>query len=162
MKAVAARWLNASKTCKNPVCKIEKALYGLRQSGLKWYQKLTTKLLKLNLKPSQYDPCLFMNREDDNIILVTVYVDDLLIATYNKSWLTQIKVSLSESFEMKDLGPVKTCLGIEFKQNIKQHTVFLHQREFIKTVFYRFNITDCKPVRSPMATNCKLQRQMKI
>ena len=59
---------------------------------------------------------------------------------------------------MVDSNQSFTCLAIEFKQNIKQHTVFLNQREFVKTVLHRFNMTDCKPVRSPMATNCKLQK----
>lgn len=81
VKEVATKWIDALNSCRDPVCRIVKALYGLRQSGLKWYEKLTSKLQELHLKPSEQDPCLFSRKEGDNVLLVTVYVDDLLIAS---------------------------------------------------------------------------------
>lgn len=158
VKDVATKWLAGLNSCENPVCKIRKALYGLRQSGLKWYEKLTFELRQLNLEPSKQDPCLFIKREGENLVLVTVYVDDLLIASNNKSWITKIKKSLAKSFEMKDLGPVNVCLGIEFQQNLAERKIFLNQREYAKTLLERFNMSDCKPVQAPMATNGKLEK----
>lgn len=101
----------------NSVCMIIKDLYRLRQSGLRWYEKLTAKLQEIGLQPTEQDPCLFFRRQIGRLILVTIYVDDeLLIASNHPEWLTEIKTHLSETFMMKNIGPVKTCLGIEFNR----------------------------------------------
>lgn len=40
-------------------CKLNKTLYGLRQSGRQWYSKLNEKLRNLGLIPIKGDPCLY-------------------------------------------------------------------------------------------------------
>lgn len=99
-----------------------------------------------------------MRKEGTNIVLITVYVDDLLIATNNKSWMGKIKNSLAQSFEMKDLGPVNLCLGIEFQQNMAEHKITLNQREYARNLLEKFNMSECKPVQSPLVTQCKLEK----
>ena len=56
------------------------------------------------------------------LILYIVYVDDMLIATNDDAWLRDVKNKLSNEFEMKDLGKVNQCLGIEFSRG-KNHSV---------------------------------------
>lgn len=61
-----------------------------------------------------------MSHENDNrITLIAIYVDDILIATNNNARLCEIKRELSCEFEMKDLGKVKHCLGMEFARDEK-------------------------------------------
>ena len=52
-------------------------LYGLRQSGRVWYQKLHDALLELGFKPSAADPCVFIRSHDDDLSIVFTHVDDL-------------------------------------------------------------------------------------
>lgn len=156
MKETAQRWLEALRNTRNPVCLLKKALYGLRQSGLMWYHKLTKKLVEMGLKPTKQDPCLFSKREGDSIILILIYVDDLLIASNEPGWIKTIKKSLFQSFDMKDIGTVKRCLGIDFQQNLTSSEVFLSQSNYAEVILDRFGMTNCKPSSTPIEANCKL------
>ncbi|KAM8701660.1 hypothetical protein ACLKA7_000120, partial [Drosophila subpalustris] len=156
--AAARRSTKAINEMKNPTCLIKKALYGLRQSGLQWYVKLTESLKDVGLEPTKQDPCFFVKRQEDKILLVTIYVDDLLLASNHPKWLTQTKAHLSKAFEIKDIGPVKSCLGIEFEQDIAKRQVFMSQRKYIDVMLRRFGMIDCKPAMTPIETKCNLKR----
>lgn len=52
-KQIAKRWLRNVKQMQNLVCMIIKALYGLLQSGLRWYEKLTAKLQDIGSQPTE-------------------------------------------------------------------------------------------------------------
>lgn len=107
----------------NKVCKLRKALYGLKQSGRQWYKKLDNQLKELNLKPLPADNCVYLKRERNGVLIVSLYVDGLIIATNDTQMLLKLKHELSNKFQMKDLGKISYCLGIEFKQS-KDKTEF--------------------------------------
>ncbi|XP_060665460.1 uncharacterized protein LOC132797726 [Drosophila nasuta] len=48
----------------------------------------------------------------------------------------------SKAFKMKDFGAVKTCLGIEFKQDKKKREVFISQEKYINAVLKRFGMSE--------------------
>jgi hypothetical protein len=56
------------------VCFLLRALYGLKQSPLLWYEELTAFLRSINLEPIQSDPCLFMDRTSLLIIGLLHYL----------------------------------------------------------------------------------------
>lgn len=45
------------------VCRLKKSIYGLKQSGRMWNQKLDTKLRSFGLKKSSCDPCVYFNND---------------------------------------------------------------------------------------------------
>jgi hypothetical protein len=65
------------------VCLIRKAFYGLKQSGRQWCKKLDEKLKQQKLKPLDSNPCVYINKEDGNIVIVVIYVDNLMVASDN-------------------------------------------------------------------------------
>lgn len=65
------------------VCKLNKPLYELKQAGREWYRKLDNYLEKLNLKKTAVNPCVYVDLKKDSDIVITVYVDDLLIGSAN-------------------------------------------------------------------------------
>jgi hypothetical protein len=144
----------------NKVCLIRKALYGLKQSGRQWYKKLDEKLKQQKLKPLNSDPCVYINKEDGNIVIVVIYVDDLMVASDNPRKLQRLKSELSKSFEMKDLGPLSFCLGIEFTQDVEKQTITMSQSKYIKETLSRFNMENCKGVTTPINPNDKLSKEM--
>lgn len=85
--------------------------------------------------------------------MISIYVDDLLLASNDPKWINSIKLSLSKSFDMKDIGQVKECLGITFEQNCDLNEVFLSQRKYAELLLDRFGMTDCKPSSTPMEAN---------
>ena len=153
----AERWRSETGAKSNCVCLLKKSLYGLRQSGLQWYKKLLGKLKKLNFGPLTQDSCLFMSRKNEKIMLIAVYVDDMLIATNDDAWLRDVKNKLSNEFEMKDLGKVNQCFGIELSRG-KNHSVSLSQKAYTEKVLERFGMSECKPAPTPIDVNCKIAK----
>lgn len=132
VQETARKWLSKVRR-PDQVCLLKKALYGLKQAGRQWFRKLDQKLQEMELSPLSLDPCLFIRRQNHKIILVAVYVDDLIIATNDDSWLSETKRQLGRSFEMKDLGPINYCLGIEFKHDLIKNEISMCQRKYVDT-----------------------------
>lgn len=47
------------------VCKLNKAIYGLKQAGRAWNIKLDSVLKTFGLRKSKFDPCVYMYMNDD-------------------------------------------------------------------------------------------------
>ncbi|CAM9948960.1 unnamed protein product, partial [Heterosigma akashiwo] len=63
----------------NKVWKLNKALYGLRQSPCIWYLQLYDHLLFQGFQRSGYESCLYVRRDSSGgELMVAVYVDDLV------------------------------------------------------------------------------------
>ena len=60
--------------------RLNKALYGLKQSPREWYDNINTFLQSLKFKRLQSEHCLYIYSHDDEICLISLYVDDLIIA----------------------------------------------------------------------------------
>jgi hypothetical protein len=63
------------------ICKLDKAIYGLKQALRAWYSRLSSKLRKLGFVPSKGDTSLFFFKNRDIQIYVLVYVDDIIVAS---------------------------------------------------------------------------------
>ena len=62
------------------VCKLQKSLYGLKQSPRQWYAKIDDFLVgTLKFVASMNDPCLYVRKSESTILIIALYVDDLLI-----------------------------------------------------------------------------------
>lgn len=63
----------------NLVCRLQKSLYGLKQTSKQWNAKLTKALVKDGYSQSLFDDSLFTKRCDYEIVALLVYVDDRVI-----------------------------------------------------------------------------------
>jgi len=63
---------------------------------------------------------------------------------------------LSESFAMKDLGPVQQILGMRISCDRKAKKLWLSQEKYIDKVLQRFGMEKAKVVSSPLGGHCKL------
>ena len=61
---------------KNKVLKLNKAVYGLKQSSRVWYKQVENVLVNLNYKKSEYEPCIFIKREGSFMTIIALDVDD--------------------------------------------------------------------------------------
>lgn len=136
------------------VCSLKKALYGLKQAGRQWNNKLSRELKNLRLSQTIGEPCVYHVERECSSILVLIYVDDILIASQNRTWIEEIKHALGEIFDMKNFGLARYCLGIEISQSPNQIT--LSQREYIDNLLRRFNMAECHGVSMPMEVGMKL------
>ncbi|GKC56421.1 retrovirus-related pol polyprotein from transposon TNT 1-94 [Tanacetum coccineum] len=64
----------------NHVYKLKKALYGLKQAPCAWYDMLSSFLISQDFSKGSVDPTLFIRRDDKELLLVQIYVNDIIFA----------------------------------------------------------------------------------
>ncbi|KAL6332574.1 hypothetical protein AAG906_008995 [Vitis piasezkii] len=85
---------------------------------------------------------LYIKVINDELIVVSLYVDDLLVTRSNAELVKQFKAHLMQAFEMTDLGEMTFLLGLEIQQ--LQQGTFIGQQKYAKEVLKKFNMKDCK------------------
>lgn len=85
----------------NKVCKLNKSLCGLRQVGRQWHTKFDTILKHLGLNPTNADPCVYLDKKKQIILLV--YVDDIIIASRKEDSINRLKDELAKRVAIKNL-----------------------------------------------------------
>ncbi|KMQ88628.1 retrovirus-related pol polyprotein from transposon tnt 1-94 [Lasius niger] len=138
------------------VCRLNRAIYGLKQAGRQWYNQLNEVLRSIGLYHTKSDPCVFVDNAETTPTIVMVYVDDIIIASSNPGRVNMIKTELSRRFKIKDLGRAKYCLGFEIRQD--GNKIKLSQTGYTREILNRFGMTDCKPTYTPLAVNSKLSK----
>jgi hypothetical protein len=61
---------------------------------------------------------------------------------------------MSQVFEMKDIGELHYCLGLEVWRNVGQ--TFVSQGKYVREVLKKFKMDQCKVAFVPMQQNIKL------
>lgn len=140
------------------VCKLEKALYGLRESLLYWYETFDNHVKNLGFKRSSYDNCLYVKRANRKSIYLLVFVDDLLICADNQNEINEIKKSLMSKFTMKDLGKAKSYVGIEIYYDRNKGEMFLSQKQYIESLCAKYVIENSKRYETAMENNLKIDQ----
>jgi len=104
-------------------CRLVKAIYELKQSPRAWYARIYTFFQIHDVTRSDYDHSLFINYEKQVIQLL--YVDDLLVAAPRKELINWIRRKLHDEFEMTDMGPLTTFLGLEIQRKRSERSLHL-------------------------------------
>ncbi|XP_023247387.1 uncharacterized protein LOC111643554 [Copidosoma floridanum] len=79
------------------VCKLQRALYGLKVSPKKWHERFSEVATKIGLRFYILEPCLFTWPEADKILMLVLYVDDMLIAINDTGKFNSVKERLQIS-----------------------------------------------------------------
>ncbi|KRY26977.1 Retrovirus-related Pol polyprotein from transposon TNT 1-94, partial [Trichinella spiralis] len=111
------------------------------------------------LKTTSGDPCVYFERRGRELTIAAIYVDDVIIASNNTARLNELKKALAKSFEMKDMGPIHYCLGIEIKQSANGD-IEMSQQKYIMDILERFKMMNSKPVETPIDASNKLSTEM--
>ena len=68
---------NSTKPRRMYSIKLQRSLYGLKQSGRMWYNCLSEYLLKEGYVNNPICPCIFIKKSETRFAIIAVYVDDL-------------------------------------------------------------------------------------
>jgi len=111
---------------------------------------------------SLYDPGVYFRKlPSDEYIYLLLYVDDMLIASKNKSSIDKLKVQLSCELKIKDLGEARRILGMKIERDRVKERVSLTQKAYFQKVLQKFLIGDeAKSVSSSLAPHFKLSSRM--
>ena len=142
------------------VCRLRKSLYGLKQAGRAWYQRIDTVLVQqLGFTRLHADHCVYISHQsssssssknDSSIMYIALYVDDLLLLASHADKLTRIKQQLCGTFDMKDLGELHFLLGLQIRRDRRAGTLLVSQEEYVRRVVDRFGMTSSKAIGTPL------------
>lgn len=150
------------ETGDNKVYKLLKALYGLKESPRVWYDCFDKFIKTLNFVRSNYDYCLYVNRASKDPIYILIFVDDFLICSKDKNKIEEVKTSLMNRFAMKDLGKIKSYIGIDIDYNDDKNVMTLNQTKYIESLAAKYNLENSRLYDTPMETNLKLEQAMEV
>lgn len=136
------------------VCRLRKAIYGLKQALRAWYVELQTFLLNSGFINSVSDTSLFIQTKGTSIVYILVYVDDILVTGNSTTLIQQTLTALAQRFSVKEHEELHYFLGIEANRNTQG--LHLSQRRYILDLLDRTKMLGVKPVNTPMATTPKL------
>ncbi len=100
---------------------LNKILYDLKQSPHLWYKTLFNHLILLRFWCSKLNHSIFLK----NSIIITVYIDNLLLINSSKSVIQCVKNKLNLIFNMTGLKSVAYYLSMQIKQNCTECTIYL-------------------------------------
>jgi hypothetical protein len=96
------------------------------------------------------DKTLFTLNRGTDFLLVQIYVDDIIFGGSSHSPVSRFQEMMESEFQMSMMGELTFFLGIKVKQ-MKQGT-FVHQGKYTKELMKKFNMTELKPVSTPMSS----------
>lgn len=131
-------------------CRLLRSLYGLKQSGRLWNQNVIAFYKRLGFRPLNADPSIHILQKGKEIIVVSIYVDDFLLASNYMPALANLQESLAIEYEMKDLGEVKTIIGWQISRDLSTRTIRVSQSAYIRDLLEEENLTNCNAPTIPM------------
>ena len=102
------------------------------------------------------DHCVYVKRLENGFVILTLYVDDMLLIGNSKELINSVKGLLDAQFDMKDVGAANFILGMQITRDRQSCKLWLGQKKYIEEVLKKFNMVDCKPVKTPMTLGAKL------
>ena len=104
------------------MCRLKKAIYGLKQASRTWNEKLHKTLLGHGFKRTRLDAGVYVYEHDLAEMILIVYVDDLLPMGPGLTEIKRIKQVLADQFQIRDLGPATSFLGMRItRDRSKKH-----------------------------------------
>lgn len=142
------------------VCRLNKAIYGLKQASRQWNKKLDHALKEIGFHQSSMDPCIYYRINGRMRTYIAIYVDDSMVFSNDHELKKFLVTELFRRFEMKYLGEAKFCLGLRITRDRKNGILYLDQRRHIVDLLEKFNMTECNQTLLPVDANQKLSTEM--
>nr|GFC06251.1 retrovirus-related Pol polyprotein from transposon TNT 1-94 [Tanacetum cinerariifolium] len=132
----------------NKVYKVVKALYGLHQAPRAWYETLDTYLLENRFQRGTIDQTLFIKKEQKDILLVQIYVDDIIFGATNKALCQSFEKLMKDKFQMSSMGELIFFLGLQVKQ--KKDGIFISQDKYVAENLRKIGLSKGKSASTPI------------
>ncbi|WVZ89700.1 hypothetical protein U9M48_036069 [Paspalum notatum var. saurae] len=125
-----------------------------KQAPRAWYARLKSFLLKSGFVMGSVDKTLFLLSHGGDTLIVQIYVDDIIFGGSSHALVSSFAEQISREFEMSLMGELQFFLGLQIKQGLEG--TFVHQAKYTRYILKKFNMSDSKPMTTPMSTNTAL------
>ena len=146
-----------SKDGERLVCRLRKAIYGLKQAGRVWWKLIDSELRRISFESSNEDSCIYRRQHDGNLVLIAIYVDDLIIASRSSQQISNLERTLKGMFSMKPMGDITYVLGMKIGRDRSSRTMYMSQSAYAKAILEKYQMMDCRPVQAPVAAGSCLE-----
>jgi len=129
--------------------KLNKSLYGLKQSGRNWNFTISNFLIKIGFKQCKCEPCLFYyyNNKQEVTCLIGLYVDDMIITGFNHELLYFIQ-KIKNKFSISNCQFINYILGISIDKD-DNFNYTINQKAYITNILNRYKISNIKKCSTP-------------
>jgi len=142
------------------VCKLRRSLYGLKQSPRVWNKTFNQFLVRRGFTRCLGDEATYVCGEKTQQVYLGVYVDDLVIMSEDITRVKQVKKSLTDQFEMTDLGEVKTILGLRIWRNREKGVLTIDQAKYVENILVKYGMESATPLVTPLEVGVRLSKEM--
>ena len=126
---------------------LKKYLYGLKQAPRAWHAKIDSFVIDTGFSRCHSHPNVYTKKVGSHLIILSLYVDDLILTVSDSKILNHVKTSLKKKFEMIDLGFFHYFLGLQILQT--KEGIFFSQFKYTRDLLRCFHMEECKPIPSP-------------
>ena len=106
------------------------------------------------------DHCIYVKKSNRNFVILSLYIDDILLAGNNLEYVKTVKSWLSKSFDMKDMGEADYILGVKIQRDRSKNFLSLFEETYIKKILERFRMNSCKLMDTLIARGETLSLEM--
>ena len=115
---------------------LKKVIYRLKQTPKAWYSRIDNYMISFGFWKSLSEVTLNVKKTNSDILMISLYVDDLLVTGSNAQQVKEFKQKMIQAFEMTDLGLMTYFLGMEIKQN--KNEIFICQKKYANEISKKF------------------------
>ncbi|KAA3479987.1 Retrovirus-related Pol polyprotein from transposon TNT 1-94 [Gossypium australe] len=145
-------------TGKPHVCRLKKALYGLRQAPRSWFEKLKSFIVSIGFIISKSDASLFVRIKAECTLFVLVYVDDIIVTGSVSTVIEWFVRFLNDEFSLKDMRGLHYFLDIEVTRS-SSRCLHLCQTKYICDILARASMINTRSVHTPMVSSSTLSKE---
>jgi hypothetical protein len=102
------------------------------------------------------DNNLYIKVNQGSILLIEICVDYIVFGSTNERLSHKFAKDMENEFEMSLLGELSLFPSLRICQ--RNQGIFIYQTKYIREMLKRFRMEYCKPLTTPMKTNCKLRK----
>ena len=124
------------------------ALNNLQEHGLSALERLWLS------SESSCHTMFYKHSERGKIAILIVYVDYIIPIGDDLKELSSLKKTMTEYFEIKDLGSLKYFLSTKFARS--REGIFVNQRKYILDLLAEIGLLGCKATETRIEANLKL------
>nr|GFD10204.1 putative ribonuclease H-like domain-containing protein [Tanacetum cinerariifolium] len=113
-----------------------------------WYGTLANYLLGNRFHKEKIDQTLFIKKQQRDILLVQVYVDDIIFGSTKKELCIEFEKLIKDKFQMSSMRELTFFLGLQVKQ--KEDGIFISRDKYVAEILRKFNLSDVKSANTPV------------
>ena len=141
------------------LCRLQMAIYGLKQSAREWATTVIGWLVDWGFKQCTSDRYLFVYEKGDDFMVLLIWVDDIFMGNSSTTLRHSFMTAFKERFRVKDLGPLTQALGASVAQSLSEGWVSFSLEKYISDLARRFELLENVawadiPVPVAMAKDC--------